>query len=276
MLKSESNNQSTNNHRLISNDKLTSNNQSTSDNKLTEEVEELRKFSFSLQRSITLLHWVGYGLLVLVLFDYIEIFFQPNFRNPAWGFQTLGAMVERVAVPLLGLVLVFYGGENRRARWELSGLKFLSWVAWGLGVLYLLLVPWGIFNTVAIQQNSTRQITTQVNQKLEQIQQVEEQVEKATTLKEVESIFNRLALQEQLTELKKSQQLAKIKENLSSILVVQKARVRSQAKSAQSSELEKLLKPSVKWNLGALVGGLLFMRIWLDTRWARSREYDQY
>ena len=31
--------------------------------------------------------------------------------NPAWEFQTFGGLVERVAVPLIGLVFVFYGKE---------------------------------------------------------------------------------------------------------------------------------------------------------------------
>ncbi len=242
-----------------------------SDNNLTEKVEELREFSFSLLRSIALLRWVGYGLLVLALFDYIEIFVPPDLINPAWGFQTLGAMVERVPVPLLGLVLVFYGEKNRRERWELSVLKFLSWGAFGLGVLYLLLVPWGIFNTVTMQKYSSRQITAQVNQSLAQIQQVKDQLERATTPEEVEEISSRLDRQDRSGSLKDSRQLAEVKEDLSSILVVKESQVKSRAKEAQLSELMKLLKPSVKWNLGALVGGLLFLRIWLDTRWARRR-----
>ncbi len=263
MIRSQSNNKLNGSHKL--DDKV------DDDDKLTEEVEELREFSFSLQRSFPLLHWIGYGLLVLILLDYIEILVPPNLRNPAWGFQTLGAMVERVAVPLIGLVLAFYGEKNRRARWEMSVLKFLSWVAFYLGLLYLLLVPWGIFNTIAIQKNSTQQITAQLNQSLEQIQQVEDLVEKATTPGELEQIYRLLDRQEHFAQLKNSLPLPEIKEDLSSLLIVKEAQVKAQAKSAQSSELSKMLKPSLKWNLGALIGGLLFLRIWLDTLWARER-----
>ena len=254
-----------------SNNKLNGDNKLDNDDKLTEEVEDLREFSFSLQQSLSLLHWIGYGLLVLVLLDYIEILVPPNFRNLSWGFQTLGAMVERVAFLLLGLVLAFYGEKNKRAKWELSGLKFLSWVAFYLGVLYLILVPWGIFTTVAIQQNSNQQIMAQAKQSLEQIQRIEDQVEKATTLEEMEAIFRLLERQEYFAELKNSRPPAQIKKDLGSLLVVKEAQVKAQAQSAQASELSKILKPSLKWNLGALMGGLLLLRIWLDTLWARER-----
>lgn len=61
-------------------------------------------------QSIYRLRWVGYGLLLLALFDTIEVLTPPQFTNPAWEFQTIGALVERVPVPLLGLVLVFFWG----------------------------------------------------------------------------------------------------------------------------------------------------------------------
>ncbi len=230
----------------------------------TKKVEELQEFRFSLRQSINLLHWVGYGLLILALFDYIEIFVPLDLINPAWGFQTLGAMVERVAVPLIGLVLVFLGEKNMRTRREIPILKFITWGALCLGVLYLLLVPWGIYNTLVLQNYSHRQITAQLNQSLTQLQQVKDQLEKATTAEELEEIVSRLNSQGRPAKFKNSSSLAEVKEELSSFLVSKESQLKSQAKKAQFSQLMKLLKSSVKWNLGALVGGVLILRIWKE------------
>lgn len=71
-------------------------------------------------RSASLLRWVGYGLLVLALMDVVDILLPPQLMNPAWEFQTIGALVERVPVPLLGLALVFFDGISSRKNWENS------------------------------------------------------------------------------------------------------------------------------------------------------------
>ncbi len=51
--------------------------------------------------SSSLFRLVGYGLLVLALFDLIHILIPLQLMNPMWEFQTVGALVERVPVPLL-------------------------------------------------------------------------------------------------------------------------------------------------------------------------------
>lgn len=61
-----------------------------------------------------LFHVIGYGLLLFFLFDIVDLFFPPRFMNPIWEFQTIGALIERVPLPLIGLVLVFYGEKNYR------------------------------------------------------------------------------------------------------------------------------------------------------------------
>ena len=42
-----------------------------------------------------------------------------------------------------------------------------------------------------------------------------------------------------------------------------------QAEPIRSQDRLSLWKSSVKWNLGALVSGVLFIRIWRGTHWAR-------
>jgi hypothetical protein len=72
---------------------------------------------------------LGYGLLLSAFFDIVEMFVLPNFMNPAWEFKTFGALVERVPVPLIGLVLVFFEEKNSRSKWEFPILKLLQRIA---------------------------------------------------------------------------------------------------------------------------------------------------
>ena len=56
-----------------------------------------------------ILRLVGYGLLVMAIIDLLFLLIPPQLMNPLWEFQTMGAIVERIPVTLLGIVLVYYG-----------------------------------------------------------------------------------------------------------------------------------------------------------------------
>ena len=76
--------------------------------------------------STALFRLVGYGLLALSLFDYVNIFIPPNFTNPVWEFQMMGEAIEKTPVPLIGSILVFYGKDDFRKDLEEYILKILS------------------------------------------------------------------------------------------------------------------------------------------------------
>ena len=79
--------------------------------------------------SIYRLRWIGYGLLILSVLDTIAVLLPANFGNRLWELQTIGAIVERVPVPLLAMALIFFGeGYDRR------GLENLFFEAFVLGV----------------------------------------------------------------------------------------------------------------------------------------------
>src|SRR3712207_1052054 len=143
-------------------------------------VQELQDFAFSQQGSMTIVRLLGYGLLLLALFDIIEMFVPPNFMNPAWEFQTIGALVERVPVPLIGLVLVFFGELHSRSTWEIPILKVLSWLTLLFGIFFFLLIPLGLVNTIRLNTQNVAQIKTVSTQQISQAEQLEQQVSKAS------------------------------------------------------------------------------------------------
>lgn len=241
-------------------------------NLLEQAVDELQQFGSSLLLSISMFHLLGYGLLILALFDLIEMFIPAQFMNPAWEFQTIGSMVERVVVPLIGLVFVFWGEFNGRSRWEVPLLKSLSWFSLLAGILFFFLIPLAVVNTVRIQKQNSTQITAQVEQQMTQMQQVKDAMEQATTKTEMEQLLSRLDSQGRTPEIKDVQQLEEVKGKLSDFIASRQTNIKTQAKETLSSQRLVLLKNSVKWNLGALISGFLFISIWRGTSWARRSE----
>ncbi|MGB8702215.1 MAG: HpsJ family protein, partial [Thermosynechococcaceae cyanobacterium] len=97
---------------------------------------------------LTLLRLTGYSLLLLTLFDFIALAIPLRVMDPAWELQTMGSLVERVALPLIGFALVFGGGATQRSRAEIKVLQLLSTAAGLVGVLYFLLLPLLVTDTL--------------------------------------------------------------------------------------------------------------------------------
>lgn len=171
------------------------------------QVEKLWQFGNNLLKSIRILRWVGYGLLVLFLFDLVETLVPLRLMNPVWEFQTMGTLVEIAAVPLIALGLVFFGEGISRAKLEQPVLNSLSWLALLYGLVMLLLIPLGAVNTLRIDRQNNAQITTQVAQQMIQIKQVKDQIATVTTKEKMQELLSLLDSQGRFPDIQESQQL---------------------------------------------------------------------
>ncbi|MEM8778091.1 MAG: HpsJ family protein [Cyanobacteria bacterium P01_G01_bin.49] len=229
-------------------------------------VDTLWQFNEGIARSVLMLRWLGYGLLVFFVFDLIEILIPPNFVNPVWELQTMGAIIERIVVPLLGLVLVFFGERQLRSPWEIPTLRILSWLTLLFAVVLFLLIPLNLVNTIRIEQAQSKQIATQVEQRMTQIQEIKQQLKQATTQDEMESFLRRLDNQDRSLNIENTQQLEEIRKELNRFLDENEVTTQTQAETTRKKQRLALLKSSVKWNLGALVSVMLFILIWQRAR----------
>ena len=241
-------------------------------NQLSEKVDSLWKFSGNLSQAIGLLRLIGYGLLALAFLDLLQIFASPQFRNPTWEFELIGQLVERVAVPLIGLGFVFMGQQLNRQKRERLILKILSWLMLLVSILFLALIPLNIVSLIRIDRQSNEQLTAQVKQATEQLQEAKSQVSGITTIKQAEIFLSNLDPQNRVAEIQNSQSIDEIKEKLSLSLSSGERQLRTQAKISKNRKYRVLLKNSVKWNIGALLSAALFLSIWKSTAWSRSKK----
>ena len=222
------------------------------------------------QRSHLLLPLLGYGLLLFALFDYVPILISPHFTDPAWELKTIGDLVEHAAVPLIGLLFVFYRDQGYMLRMERNLLGFLSWVCLLVGILYLLMLPLGIADTWRLYYANKVQVTARTSQQSQQFQQAKGLLQQAKTDEQIKQVVTSLTPRVRSEDIKKPQEfreqfLAKISEGEQKLQV--------QADNVWTDQSQTLLKNSVKWNLGALLAGTVFIGIWHLTDWARIREW---
>ncbi len=193
----------------------------------------------------------GYGLLVLALFDIVDIFTPPLFSNPAWEFQMIRNLVERVPVPLLGVVLVFSSETNFR------NFKFLSWACLAVGVLFLLLLPIGISSTWRLDQQQL-EISNQINQRTAQVQQLKGQLNKVTTAQELQQVLTNINPQARIPQINDPEA---VKSRLLSQLGQAQGKLADQTQQNRSNR-QSLVKNAIKSNLAALVCGTVFINLW--------------
>ncbi|MGP1373372.1 MAG: HpsJ-like protein, cyanoexosortase A-associated [Almyronema sp.] len=239
---------------------------------LTQAVRQLWKSRAAWIRSVEPVHWVGYGLLLLALIDLGEILIPPVLLNPNWEFQAFGQIIERVPVALIGFAFVFLGEKEERARWELLFLPLLSWLLLLIGILYLLLIPLGIANTVRIDRQTVNQLETQANELGQQIQQARENIEDTNSTEELEQLIAALTAQSVAPDIPAGQSLPQLKDELLTSIAENEAALSSQVRENISSRRQGLLEKSIKWNLGALIAGVLYVTMWRGSRWARVRK----
>ncbi|MGL5034580.1 MAG: HpsJ-like protein, cyanoexosortase A-associated [Microcystaceae cyanobacterium] len=241
------------------------------DNNLQDQLEELQGLSYGFRQAVSLLRWLGYGLLLFSLFDWVDTLTPLKLMNPSWEFQTIGSLVDKVVVPLFGFGFVFVGGAINRRSWERSLLKIVSWLALLIGIFYLLMVPLGLLNTVRLNEMGRTQVLGQTEKQTAPLKEIKKQVVSVSNEAELNELLAKLGKAGLVVKPKPDQSFETVKADLTKFLGETQAKIEKQYKEVRSNQQFGLLKNSIKWNLGAAVAGVLFIGIWQMTSWARSR-----
>lgn len=221
------------------------------------------------QRTHLLLTLVGYGLIIFGAIDFINIIFPPHFTDPVWELQAIAELAERAVIPLIGLVLVFYRYEGEIWELERKLLGAISWISLSIGILYFLMLPLGINDTWRLYQITNNQISLQLSQKSQQIQQIKSQLDAAKTPEQLQQVLSSVAPQQKLIV---DRNLQTSKNNFTNQIEKFEKDIRIQAKNARSNQAKTLLKNAVKALLGVAIAGSLFVLTWHLTDWARNQQ----
>ena len=217
-------------------------------------------------RSSRLLQLGGYALLVFSALDFVQLMIPLHLMDAEWEFQFFGAVVERVALPLLGIILVFHGEHPEMSPVEASVLKGVSRLSLILAVLLLLLMPLGIFDTGRVRRGLDTKLEAQTTLADQQLARLRDLRGKITEASRAEEIARALASQNLPTNSLDFSDPEKLKTQLLSELAQTEESVSARKEAGLTETLWVLYKNSVKWNVCALIASGLFFRIWQLTR----------
>lgn len=214
-----------------------------------------------------ILRLVGYGLLLMATVDIFFLLIPPQLMNPTWEFETMGTIIERIPVTLLGVVLIFYGERSDRAPIETFLLKLLSWSSLLAAIFLLLMIPLSINNGFRIYHQENAQVNAKFVSQKDVIHQYQEKLNSANSKEEIQSILQQQA--KQRIEIPSSVNSQKLKTDILQKLEKNQEAINNQVNSFKSQKRTLILKKCLKWNLGGLISSILFFLIWKSTGWSR-------
>lgn len=225
--------------------------------------------SNSAGKAIFGLRVIGYGILVLCLFDLVDILYPLQLFNSNWEFNTVGNFVERVGFPLLAFGFIFLGEETNRSKAERFFLKPLAWVVLVYAIVYFLLVPLTISSAWRVYNQSNAQLVAQLSQQRERTKVAQEQLGKLSDEQIKETIARSAVGGAQSLQ---NFNAAEFRKRQLEGLETATQQTEVQAKAALQEQTKGLLKKAVKWTLGAIVSGVVFLYLWSSSSWARAKK----
>jgi len=216
-----------------------------------------------------LLRFAGYGLLLLAFSNFAEALIPPRFGQDAtWEFTTLAKLVGTSPVPIIGLILVFYGESTARSGFGRNVLKFLSWLSLLLGILYVVMLLIGISAAIRINSENTTKANFILSQQIAQFVSAKENLKNtndANLLKAAEFIENRSPN----IKLNKSNP-TELRSQLETEIVKNENGVKANVQEGQTKAFRQLVKQAAKSYFEALVSAFVLIGIWSQTKWART------
>jgi hypothetical protein len=137
-------------------------------------------------------------------------------------------------------------------------------------IVFFLLLPLSVVNTLRIDRQNQRQITAQTEELQAQVDQAKAQVSDIDTEEELLNLVQALSGQE-VAPATDDLNVSELKRQITTSIEANEADLLAEAENAMSSRRRDLLEKSVKWNIGTLITGLIYILIWRSTLWARQR-----
>lgn len=206
---------------------------------------------------------IGYGILVMGALNIADIVLPPDIMNPVWEMQAAGAVVESVPIPLLGLMLVFFGEDTQRKKGEFFLTGLLSWACLICAILFFMLLPLMVSHTIRINEQVISQGSSQLQRQMEQLAQVEQQLDQASNSEIVEFLESQGITSEEAG--------ADVRGELLNRLTEIKTQAETENAIQVGNRRRAIYKNVVKWGIGSLVSSFIFIWIWMLTAWSRSK-----
>jgi hypothetical protein len=216
-----------------------------------------------------MLRFAGYGLLLLALANFGEALIPPRFgQDPAWELGTLAKLAGSSPVPIIGMVLVFYGESTARSPLGKTILKILSWLSLLLGIVYIVMTLIGISAAIRINNDNNNQASAVATQQLTQFNNAKENLKNTDdeNLKKAAEFIERRSPNIKLNK----ENATELRTQLAAEIAKGENDARRELEDRKARAFRQLIKQAAKSYFEALVSAVIFIGLWNQTKWTRS------
>jgi len=171
------------------------------------------------------------------------------------------AAVDNCWALLLGFVLAFYRQQDVLRRFELRVLALLSWLALVLGLVFLLLLPLGVTNTLRLYRDVSQQSVETLSTRQQQYRSAQQQLNRELSAREQQQIAQRFGID--------PSEVGNVQANFAQRLEREQRTFTRRLHQETRDRQRQLLENGARVSLGTLLAGVIFLVIWRQTLWAR-------
>ncbi len=216
-----------------------------------------------------LLRFAGYGLLLLAFANFVDALVPPKFGQDAtWEFSTLAKLVGTSPVPIIGLILIFYGESAARSAFGKNILKFLSWLSLLLSILYVVMLLIGISATIRINNDNTTKASFALSQQITQFTTAKENLKNTNdaNLLKVAELLEKRSPNIKLNKTNPTE----LRTQIETEIVKNENEAKATVAESQNRASNQLKKQAAKSYFEAIVSAFVLFGIWNQTKWART------
>ena len=97
------------------------------------------------ERAWAALGWIGLAFVIIGMVDLVLAWYPPALGSPEWEFGTIGATLNGLPLPALGLTLSLAAGIAGGSRWRMRTTSVvavcLALLVFGLAFIYVTVIP---------------------------------------------------------------------------------------------------------------------------------------
>lgn len=212
---------------------------------------------------IGILPLVGYAIVVMSFVDFASVLFPLQLQNPDWELKTISTFVEQIWAFLIGLgfILARYFKENQGdiRSVEIFFLKFIRWFMLIMAIALLLMIPLVLLDTHRLLVFLNAQISTQKDNALKQVSQLETSLAQGDNPDQVRSFAKAINLPPEVLNLPAPELQNIIKTNIADA----KTKITQEAAQTQKQQSINTWKSSIRSIVGITITSFISIIIWL-------------
>ncbi len=237
-------------------------------------VDEMLRLNSSREKIDSMLAGVksvrllGYILIVLFFMDIAYVVYPTDFFNPTWEMRKMSEVLERLPVPFIGLVLIFWGGLFQREMRDTFLLWMTSWFCFWIGVIMFLGIPLAALNTFRVIDTYQLEMDARLQQQTDNANELITALRLCTNNAQVSTVMSRFSGKD--IRYGNDMTTDQLRDKLLESIDRQQESLIEKIHEGMDEQVTALWKRLIRNVFTLILAGVFLLVVWGSSKWARD------